>query len=152
MAQSMNIAYCARWGKKHTRPVKIQCRRDLNTSAPVTLDTQTSQELAALVLDNDGATGGSPRGNVNVNHAEAEKDPDAEMASKLDLILRKMSEIEEKNNRLEKRPDEQHNSMKVRLGLTQSRTNVVKAVGEHQSRNAKAGHKSSCHQTTHRTT
>ena len=101
-AQGSSIAHCTRCGTKHARPVGARCKTNLNVSAPVFSDSmgadqQQDQGSILQQASSNGATSAS----------SSTKDPVSQVESKLDLILQKMHELENKNSTLEKRLDEQ---------------------------------------------
>ena len=101
-AQGSSIAHCTRCGTKHARPVGARCKTNLNVSAPVFSDS-----LGADQQQDQGSILQQASSNVATSASSSTKDPVSQVESKLDLILQKMHELENKNSRLEKRLDEQ---------------------------------------------
>ena len=99
-----SMVSCSRCGIKHSRPVGNRCKRILNISAPVVSDMQQDdQENISQQADQQasgshhlsGACASSPGTGLKTSQVESE----------LDLILKKMDELENKNHQLEMRLD-----------------------------------------------
>ena len=99
--QRSKLVNCTKCGTKHSRPVGVRCKRQLNISAPASHPASAHSDGDLDVTPPQGAMGSNPQrddtacsgnsGNVNTSH----------MNSKLDLILEKMEKIENKNIELE---------------------------------------------------
>ena len=100
--QGGNIAHFSRCGLKHARPVDARCKTNLNVSAPAFTDGLGEEQQ-----QHQGSNLHPAGSNVVMAEGSATKDPASQVESKLDLILQKMHELENKNSRLEKRLDEQ---------------------------------------------
>ena len=104
------VAECSKSGIRHTRPVGVRCRRDLNVSAPVAEADQSSirvnfQDHPSTSQPNKLSSLLSPQiwpiiwGLVFGFHSLSQ----SQMETKLDLILKKMDQLEAKNSELEKK-------------------------------------------------
>ena len=99
-----NMAGCSRCGIRHTRPVGNRCKRLLNVSAPVGSETHQEDQADTSQQADQQATGSQQSlGESAASAATGSKTSQVE--SKLDLILKKMGELEDKNNQLERRLD-----------------------------------------------
>ena len=108
--QAPAMAECTKCRIRHTRPVGVRCRRNLNSSAPVVESVHDSVHMD--LQSQPGSSQGhrstsvapthstSPSGRADASTTHPDKDP---MDSKLDLILRKMEKLEEKNSELERK-------------------------------------------------
>ena len=108
-----NLAACSKCGIKHMRTVGIRCKRLLNISAPVVSDLQGDDQVntSQQSVHEETATSTS---------SEGRESKSSQVESKLDLILKKMSELENKNHLLEKRLDERPHPSGSRLRLSHS--------------------------------
>ena len=94
---SQPTAHCSKCGYKHSRPVGVRCQKDLNSSAPAPdLHGSTSSDMGSnLQLP-------APGSSSNSNNAQnSSKGNQASLDNKLDLILKKMDRLEQKNLELE---------------------------------------------------
>ena len=97
---SQTTAHCSKCGYKHNRPVGVRCQKDLNSSAPAPyLHTSTSSRV-----------GSNPQPSVDTGPGDSLVHQDAHngatsnqgsLNNKLDLILKKMDRLEQKNLELE---------------------------------------------------
>ena len=101
---SQNIANCAKCGIKHTRSVGVRCKRLLNVRAPVTeshssMDSDSfiaPNQLAVQQQESESTSSSSKQSVTGTTPGAATK-----VEAKLDLILRRMDELESKNQELE---------------------------------------------------
>ena len=102
------MADCTKCRIRHARPVGVRCRRNLNVSAPVHDSDQSSVHIDFQSQPSTSQPGNnspvraqsaSLSGRVEAESTQNGKDI---MDSKLDLILKKMEKLEEKNSELEK--------------------------------------------------
>ena len=95
------LANCTKCGTKHSRPVGVRCKRQLNVSAPVSHPASSQSDGEHDDTPLDGAAGSNlPTSNTALS-ANSVSANTSQMNSKLDLILRKMEKIENKNLELE---------------------------------------------------
>ena len=99
-----NMAGCSRCGIKHTRPVSNRCKRLLNISAPVVSETHQEDQADISQQADQQATGSQQSLGQSASSAGTGSKT-SQVESKLDLILKKMDELENKNNLLERRLD-----------------------------------------------
>ena len=99
-----NIAGCSRCGIRHTRPVGNRCKRLLNVSAPVGSETHQEDQADTSQQADQQATGSQQSLGESASYVGAGSKT-SQVESKLDLILKKMGELEDKNNQLERRLD-----------------------------------------------
>ena len=101
---SQNIANCAKCGIKHTRPVGVRCKRLLNVSAPVT-ESHLSMDSDSFIALNQLAEQQQESGSTSTSSKQSATDTTSVAANKveakLDLILKRMDELESKNQELE---------------------------------------------------
>ena len=104
---SQNLVYCSKCGNKHSRPVGNRCKRMLNTSAPAVAASQensvSATHLSSQKMDRRD-TGSNPN-HLLGEAAHSSKTDNVD--TKLDLILRKMQDLEEKNEQLERKINQQ---------------------------------------------
>ena len=105
MSSSQSVANCTKCGIRHPRPVGVRCRRNLNSSAPVVDPDNSSLHVEFHNLPGPSQAGTSTPPQTRAANAsaasEADKNSKMQMDSKLDLILKKMEQIEAKNAELE---------------------------------------------------
>ena len=99
-----NMAGCSRCGIKHTRPVGNRCKRLLNISAPVVSERQQDDQADISQQADQQATGSQHVLGESASSAGTGSKT-SKVESKLDLMLKKMDELENKNNQLERRLD-----------------------------------------------
>ena len=94
---SQTIAHCSKCGYKHTRPVDIRCQKDLNSSAPAPdLHMSTNEDMGSIPQPT------APGSNLTTTNAQnSSKVNQGSLDNKLDLILKKMDKLEQKNLELE---------------------------------------------------
>ena len=93
---SQTIAYCSKCGIKHTRPVGVRCQKDLNSSAPAPdLHMSASSDMGS---NPQPVTTGSL---TTITTQNGSKENQGSLDNKLDLILKKMDRLEQKNLELE---------------------------------------------------
>ena len=98
------VQQTAKCGIKHSRPVGVRCKRLLNVSAPVT-ESHSSMDSDSFIAPNQlaaqqhasGSTSSSSKQSVTSTSSVAA----TKMEAKLDLILKRMDELESKNQELE---------------------------------------------------
>ena len=104
---SQNLVYCSKCGNKQSRPVGNRCKRMLNISAPAVAASQensvSATHLSSQQMDRRDA--GSNPNHLLGEAAHSSKTDN--MDTKLDLILRKMQDLEEKNEQLERKINQQ---------------------------------------------
>ena len=99
------VAQCNKCGLKHQRPVGVRCRRNLNVSAPLLMevhDEQPEQQSSIVAEQPKAAVASVSEGPANVNSSKA-----SQVESKLDLILQKVQDLENKNIQLEQKLHDQ---------------------------------------------
>ena len=105
MSSTQSVANCTKCGIRHPRPVGVRCRRNLNSSAPVVDSVHSSLHVEFQNLPGPSHAGTSIPPQTRIADVPATSDPDnnsqIQMDSKLDLILKKMEQIEAKNAELE---------------------------------------------------
>ena len=94
MSSSQSVANCTKCGIRHPRPVGVRCRRNLNSSAPVADPGNDSLHVEFQTLPGPSQAGTSTPPQTRAANTSA-------MDSKLDLILKKMEQLEAKNAELE---------------------------------------------------
>ena len=101
---SQSTANCAKCGIKHSRPVGVRCKRFLNVSAPVT-ESHSSMDSDSFIAPNQLAGQQQESGSTSASSKQslAGTNPGAatQVEAKLDLILKRMDQLENKNHELE---------------------------------------------------
>ena len=106
-SQNSNLVFCSKCGLKHPRPVGNRCKRTLNVSTPVVAaDQQDPVNVSHVPVQQDnrgdlGSNSGPPSGSASSSSKTSNLD------TKLDLILKKMQDLEDKNELLERKIDQQ---------------------------------------------
>ena len=106
-SQNANLVFCSKCCLKHPRPVGNRCKRSLNVSAPVVAADQVdSVNTSHVPVQQDN------RGDLGLNLGEASgsstsSSKPSNLDTKLDLILKKMQDLEDKNELLERKIDQQ---------------------------------------------
>ena len=107
MSGSENAAQanCTKCGIKHSRPVGVRCKRLLNTSAPV-MDSNSELYSDSFIAPNQlpaqqAITGSSSSGSSSTSASGCAQAASVNMEAKLDLILKRMDALENKNSQLE---------------------------------------------------
>ena len=99
MASIQNTAFCTKCGIKHPRPVGNRCKRTFNISAPIiATDQQEHSDSSDTPSLNDMRKASPGQATTNKN---------SKLDDKLDLILKKMQDLEEKNELLERKINQQ---------------------------------------------
>ena len=100
------MADCTKCRIRHARPVGVRCRRNLNISAPVAeadhsrVQVQFNTQPSTSHPETPAATV-MAEGNSSSGASDSSQPGQGLMDSKLDLILKKMEQIEKKNKELE---------------------------------------------------
>ena len=107
MSASQNAAQanCTKCGIKHNRPLGVRCKRLLNTSAPV-MDSNSELDSGSFIAPNQlaahqAAPGSSPSGISSTSADGGAQAASGNVEAKLDLILKRMEALENKNSQLE---------------------------------------------------
>ena len=108
MSASQNAAQanCTKCGIKHSRPVGVRCKRLLNISAPV-MDSNSELDSDSFIAPNQAAaqpaSGSSSSGSSSASASGCAQTASVNMEAKLDLILKRMDALENKNLQLEQK-------------------------------------------------
>ena len=98
------MAHCSKCSVKHQRPVGVRCRRNLNLSVPVITDSQEDEESEhhslGLAQQASGRAAGAVAADASVGGNTSKA---SQVESKLDLILKKVQNLESKNLQPEKK-------------------------------------------------
>ena len=100
------MADCTKCRIRHARPVGVRCRRNLNISAPVAEADHSRVQVQFNAQPSTSQPETLPatemlEGNSSSRASDSSQSGQGPMDSKLDLILRKMEQIEKKNKELE---------------------------------------------------
>ena len=97
---SQSTANCTKCGIKHSRPVGVRCKRLLNVSAPVT-ESHSSMDSDSFIAPNQLAAQQHVSGSTSSSSKQSATSTSSvaatKMEAKLDLILKRMDELESKN-------------------------------------------------------
>ena len=104
---SQNLAYCSKCDKKHSRPVGNRCKRLFNLSAPAMSADQEDSVNATHRSVQQMDRGNKASRSDQILGDGAHPGPTNNLDTKLDLILRKMQDLEDKNEQLEKKINQQ---------------------------------------------
>ena len=104
---SWHLRICSKCGKKHFRPVGNRCKCLLNISAPVVVvgqeDSVNATHHSSQQMDRRNA-GSNAEQSLGVGAHSSKTD---NLDTKLDLILKKMQDLEDKNEQLERKINQQ---------------------------------------------
>ena len=96
----MAMADCSKCGIKHARPVGVRCHRNFDISAPPaegysTLAEEVNPSMPSIVQPSTSAGSSDTNMSSTLSTSMA-----GQVQSKLDLILKKMEDLETKNSEL----------------------------------------------------
>ena len=112
-SKGISTASCSKCGVKHTRPVGVRCKRLLNISAPAMRDSSDTGDESQLIdsqLPLDTEDQGQNSSGTGVPAPQL-----SHMESKLDLILKKMQSLEDKNQELEEKMNSRQSQRSVQV-------------------------------------
>ena len=131
-------AACSKCGFKHNRPVGIRCKRALNSSAPTLRDANNSDEEGVAERSQQLNTEAVPGQAVASGDSMASSSNQVD--SKLDLILKKVQDIEAKNQQLEQQLHRQRSKVSSKPHFSHSSPKRTRSSAHRSSRGSRKGH------------
>ena len=133
-----NKASCSKCGFKHTRPVENRCKRTLNSSAPTLRDAHSSDE-EVVAEPNQQLDTAAPQGQA-VTSGSSIASNSSQVDTKLDLILKKVQDIEAKNQQLEQQLHRQRKRVSSKPQFSHSSPKRASSSAHKSSKENRKGH------------
>ena len=131
-------ATCSKCGFKHTRPVGVRCKRAFNSSAPTLRDTNNSDE--EVVAENSKQLNTAAATGQAIASGDTVASNSSQVDTKLDLILKKVQDIEAKNQQLEQQLHRQRSKVSSKPHFSHSSPKRASSSAHKSSRGSHKGH------------